>query len=150
MLKKFVSSLLVCMVLVGCGNAQSSAGVTPSDLTAKMVEELSLGETVSAVEERYIPGLFFFEEDTVTQSSVYAAERLADCLGVFETSNVEDTRKAVQEFLDARKATLEMYAPSELFKMDHAIIEDNGSLVVFVVCEDIENAKKVVSDVLGN
>ena len=148
MLKKFVSSLLAVICLVGCsGGNSSSSNDTPADLTKKIIADLSL-DTVQEVETRVIPGLFFFEDGVYEEGSFYAADKLADCLGVFKVTDVKSAKETVQTYLDTRKSQLQMYAPSEVFKVDNAVIESNADTVIFIVCDDLEKAKETAKAAL--
>ena len=149
MLKKLVSSIAAVIPLLGCGGGEKSASGNPKDMTAEIIKDLSLTDKVSEVEDRVIPGLFFFEQDTVSESSFYAADKLADCVGVFRTSNPESCEKCVKTYLETRKAQLEMYAPSEVFKVDNAVLESTEDTVVMIVCDDLESAGKEAKKLLG-
>lgn len=149
MLKKFVSSLLVIFTLIGCSGSSSSSSSTPSEVAKNLVSTLSLEDTVSEVESRVIPGLFFFDDGVYEEGAFYAADKTADCLGVFKTSNPDSCEEAIKTYLSTRKEQLEMYAPSEVFKVDNAVIEKGTDTVIFIVCDDLEAAKEAAKTVLN-
>ena len=150
MLRKFVSSFLAIVLMVGCSSASSaSKPKDPAGLASTIIEDLGLEENVDEVQARIIPGLFFFEDDVVSASSFYAADKLADCVGVFTTSDPDSCKNSVQEYLASRKAQLEMYAPSEVFKVDNAVIEANENTVIMIVCENIQDAKEEAEKLLS-
>ena len=41
-----------------------------------------------------------------------------------------------------------MYAPSEVFKVDNAVIESSSDTVIFIVCDDLEKAKETAKAAL--
>lgn len=153
MLKKFVSSILALVLLSACGS--STAGTTASTSTAadqarKIVDSLELTDRMDEVQPRVITGLFFFEEGTVSDADVYISnDKKADAVGVFVTSDVDKTKDAVASYLQTQKAQMESYYPDEVFKIDNAIVDDNGSEVVMIVCDDLEKAAKEASAILG-
>lgn len=151
MLKKFVSSILVVLCLVGCssGGSNSASNVTVSDTATSLISSLSL-DTVQEVETRVIPGLFFFEDGVYEEGAFYAADKLADCLGVFKVTDTDSAKETIQTYLETRKSQLQMYAPSEVFKVDNAVIESSSDTIVFVVCDDLESAKEKVEAILKN
>ena len=154
MLKKFVSSMLAIAMLAGCSNAASSASaeeLDPAKTAASLVDELKLNDTVSLIEEsRIVMGLFFFDKDIITESSVYIADSSsADIVGVFKTTDVDSCKTSIQEYLDTQKIQMQNYYPDEVFKIDNAYLKDNGSVVILIVCNDIEKAKKSANKILG-
>lgn len=152
MFKKFVSSLLAITVLVGCSSGSTSSSYsekTPAELTAYIVEQLSLEENVSEVEERIIPGLFFFEDEVYEEGSFYVADKIADCIAVFKVTDTDSCIDTIEEYLSTRKAQLQMYAPSEVFKVDNAVIESNDDTVIMIVCDNLESAKDLAKEILG-
>ena len=154
MLKKSASSLLAAAMLAGCSGTAATASSEDID-TAKtassLVDELKLNDTVSLIEEsRIVMGLFFFDEDVVTESSVYIADNSsADIVGVFKTADTESCEASIKEYLATQKEQMQNYYPDEVFKIDNAYLKDNGSVVILIVCNDIEKAKKAADSILG-
>ena len=70
-------------------------------------------------------------------------------VGVFATTDVDSCKQSITDYLKNLKQTVQSYSPDEVFKIDNAIIEDNGKEVIVVVCNDIETAKKEVDSLLG-
>lgn len=150
MFRKFASSLLVLALLAGCGSSSASTDDCASTAAA-IVESLSLGDHVEQVEDRVISGLFFFDEGTVTDEALYIAnDKSADLVGVFDVTDVDAVTSKIQDYLTNLKAQMETYYPNEVFKIDNAVVMDNGSRVILIVAEDIEGAKKEASNLLGN
>ena len=175
MLKKFVSSILLTAILVGCGGSSSNSPAPTQEsaqapqetkeatetkdtskeqaevkkISKQIVSDLNLGDAVAEVKDRIIPGIFFFEEGAVNASSFYVADKKADCVGVFRVNDEESCRECIKTYLETLKAQLQTYAPDEIFKVDNAIVEAKDGLVILVVCDDIENAKNVVNSALN-
>ena len=148
MLKKFVSSFLCVLMLFGCGSS-TSAGESASAQAEKIVSELNLTDKMDKVEDRIIKGLFFFEEGTLKDSSVYIAnDKSADIVAVFESEDTAAVKERVNSYLATAKEQMQNYYPDEVFKIDNAIVEEAGDKVVLIVTGDIENAKKVAESVL--
>lgn len=171
MLKKFVSSLLMITLLVGCGSSTPSSSTSSTTtenttteakendsekdleqvkkLASQIVDDLGLQESVVAAKDRIIPGIFFFEEGTVSASAFYLADKKADSVGVFKANDVEACKECVKTYLETLKAQLQTYAPDEIFKVDNAIVEEKDGLVVMIVCDDIESARQEANKILG-
>lgn len=154
MLKKFVSSALAALLLVGCSSSSASTAEVTSDDAAstaqKIVTDLKLTDKMDSVEDKIVQGLFFFDDGVVTAESVYIAnDKTADVVGVFATTDVDSCKSAIKTYLKSQKEQMQNYYPDEVFKLDNAVIEDNGKEVILVVCSNIEDAQTEVNTILG-
>ncbi len=149
MYRKFVSSFIALALLAGCSSSGKS--VSAGSAGEKIVKELKLGDKMDKMDESATEGLFFFSDGVVTSSSLYLAnDRSADAVGVFETKDVESCRRSIKDYLETTKAQNLSYNPEEVFKLDNAVVSDNGKTVIMVVCDDLESARKLVKEILGN
>ena len=139
---------MAVLLLVGCGSSSGSA--KPSTAAEQLVKNLNLSSKMDAMDESQTQGLFFFADGAVKSSSLYLAnDKSADIVGVFEAEDVSSVRESVETYLETTKLQNQTYNPEEVFKLDNAVIDDNGKTVVVVVCDDLESAKKEVKSVLG-
>lgn len=166
MLKKFVSSILAVILLAGCSgskadtadSAQGGSSVSCAEIASDLVKQLDLGEAVTEAKTRSVYGSFFNAREgdenlPVSDAAAYLpADKNSDTVAVFRTSDAEAVTGMLDSYLSSQKALSEMYSPEEVFKISNAIVETSkdGSLVVLVVCNDIETAKTKVSALLGN
>ena len=150
MLKKFVSSILCVLLLVGCGSS-TSGGQTASAQAESIVSQLNLSDKMDKVEDRIIKGLFFFEEGTLKDSAVYIAnDKSADIVAVFQSDDTAAVKAKVDTYLATAKEQMQNYYPDEVFKIDNAIVQEAGDKVVLIVANDIENARKIAESVLAS
>lgn len=150
MLKKFVSSILCILLLAGCGSS-TSAGQAASAQAESIVSQLNLSDKMDKVEDRIIKGLFFFEEGTLKDSSVYIAnDKSADIVAVFQSDDTAAVKDKINTYLSTAKEQMQNYYPDEVFKIDNAIVQEAGDKVVLIVTNDIENARKIAESVLSS
>lgn len=151
MLKKFVSSVLAVLLLVGCSaTSAGSAAASASADAESIISSLGMGDKVEKVEDRIIKGLFMFDEGTIEDAAVYVSNaKTADLVGVFQTKDTAATKEKIQNYLVTLKGQMESYAPDEVFKVDNAVIEEAGNKVIVIIADDIENAKKTAQSLLG-
>ena len=151
MLKKFVSSLLAVVLLCGCAAKTStvSTSVSADSAAASLITKLSLS-SLTSTKDRIIKGMIFNGDDVTTDAALYTSSETgnSDSVGVFYTSDVETCKKDVNAYLDTQKANAQTYNADQVFKISNAVIQDNGSVVIMVVCDDIESAKKIVKEAL--
>ena len=150
MLKTFVSSILCILLLVGCGSS-TSAGQAASAQAESIVSQLNLSDKMDKVEDRIIKGLFFFEEGTLKDSSVYIAnDKSADIVAVFQSDDTAEVKDKINTYLATAKEQMQNYYQDEVFKIDNAIVQEAGDKVVLIVTNDIENARKIAESVLSS
>ena len=157
MLKKFVSSLMVLLLLAGCAADENviAEHAPVSDMADQLVEELGMTD-LKEVKERVLYGMFFettkdAEDNFVTDGKVYRGEdKSADTVGVFETTDTEKCLAYLQKYLETQKANSQMYSPEEVFKIDNAVLETgyDGTVVILVVANEIEKAQTAVNEML--
>ncbi len=148
MLKKFVSSFLALMILVGCSGGSSSSRNSAESIAQGLIKDLKLEDKVAATEQRILQGLMFFPEDTVDDASLYLSnDKKADVVGVFHLKDAKRSQEVldcVEAYRQTLKAQMESYAPGETFKVDSAIVEVINDYVIFVICDSLEDARKAV------
>lgn len=154
MLKKFVSSICILCLLCACSGGTSgkeaSSGMDVKSAAQSLVKDLNLTDTTAEVEDRVVQGLFFFEDGVVTASDVYLAnDKSADIVGVFKTTNIESCENSIKTYLSTTKQQMQSYFPEEVFKVDNALVQDNGSdTVILIICKDMETAKTKAEAIL--
>ena len=149
MLRKFVSSLLVSFLLVGCGSS-TSAGASPQKDAEATVKELNLSDRMDQIQDRVVKGLFFFDEGVIEESAVYIAnDKSADVVGVFKATDTAAAKEKIEQYLASAKEQMQNYYPDEVFKIDNAIVEDKDGKIILIVTNDIEAARKKAQELLG-
>lgn len=154
MFQKFVSSLLCLLMFVGCSSSsQASTSKTADALAQELLSDLSIdGKNMAAAKARVIKGMVFEGDEIYSDAALYLSTEIgnSDSVGVFYTENVDECRSYIGSYLDSQKAIAQTYNADQVFKISNAVIEDNGKIVVFVVCDDIEDAKNIVKNALNS
>ena len=149
MLKKFVSSVLAVILLVGCSSADSTASRKPAaEVAAKIVKDLKLEDSVQEASSRVVNGLLFFDEGDITDGSLYLSQNKGDTVAVFYTEDTDKVMAKTEEYLRTLKAQLETYAPSEVFKVDNGIVASGDGIVLVIICDDLQSAKEEAETIL--
>ena len=150
MLKKFVSSILCVLMLVGCGATSAGSAVSAEKEAEQIVSELGLSDKIKKVEDRIIKGLFFFDEGNGgRRAGLYRPNQSTDLVGVFKTSDPAAGKSKVNDYLTSLKETAQMYNPEEAFKIDHAIIKEASDQVVVDRHKILKRRKKIADSVLN-
>ena len=161
MFKKFVSSLIVMLLVVGCSSnkveetpkEEEVAEFNIADVTKKLCEDLGLYESLSEFPSNRMNAMLFQnDEEALSEGALYlSSDKKADTIGLFKTDNKDKCIEYINTYIESLKDRANNYTPEETFKIDKAIVETNedGSLVAFVICDDIELAKEKVNEILG-
>ena len=150
MLKKFVSSILCVLMLVGCGATSAGSAVSAEKEAEQIVSELGLSDKITLMDERVVKGLFFFDEGLVNDAKLYmdSSNKSADLVGVFKTSDPDAVESKINDYLTSLKETTQMYNPDEVFKIDNPVIRKGADQVIVVITDDIEQAGKIVESLI--
>lgn len=154
MLKKFVSSVLALVLLCGCSQANTSATATTSssadEIASTLISKLGLDANLTATKDRVIKGMIFDGEEVTSDAALYTSSDNgnADSVGVFFADDVDACKKALDSYLNTQKQNAQTYNADQVFKISNAIVESNGNEIILVVCDNIEDAKKVVQETL--
>lgn len=169
MLRKFVSSLLALMLLLtGCSSQKKEDTETEPETTAsasaqseketqadkdaaKLVEELGLSDSMTAVRDRVIGGMFFSGDNTCfTDGAAYLSQETgnSNTIAVFDTKNVKKTTDALQTYIKNQAEDTASYFPEQVTKIQNAVVESNKKKVVFIVYDDADAAKKAADKLL--
>ena len=97
--------------------------------------------------------VFMQGEDLTDDKVAYLASDKgnSNTIAVFvadEDTSVDVLRQHLLTYLDSQKVTIENNYPTEVFKISNAVLEDNGRVIVLVVTDNIEDARKYVNDIL--
>ena len=157
MLRKFVSSILAVFLFCGCSPAEpKSVHETPSgsakDIALRLMKKLDMTDSMQEVKGRVVKGMLFYGEDVVSDASVYFSKEdgNSDAVGVFVAEDLDKAREYIGSYLEEQKQNTQVYYPEEVFKISNAVLKDNGSMMILIVCSDIEDAKNAAEEYLNN
>ena len=172
MLKKFASSFLAAVLLLtGCSSTQKKADTddkpaetaassksseadkeTQADKdAAEIVKELDLTDSMTAVRDRVIGGMFFAGDHACyTDGAAYLSQETgnSNTVAVFTTKNVKKTTDALQTYIKNQAEDTASYFPEQVTKIQNAVVESNKKKVVFIVYDDANAAKKAADQLL--
>lgn len=156
MLKKFVSSLLVLLMVAGCSSTEKQAveekveevKVALKDVNVdELLEAAGLDETTVEVDETTAKMLMDLG-DAAKDFEMYVADNnTADLMAIFDCEDVDAVKDAVGTYLEEIKAQAASYAPEEIEKIDNALIEEKDGLLWVIVSENLDAAKEYIENI---
>lgn len=173
MLRKFASSLLAALLLLtGCSSqkkadadtkektqetASPSAASSQDQETqadkdaAELVDKLGLTDSMTAVRDRVIGGMFFSgDKSCFTDGAAYLSQETgnSNTVAVFDTKDVKKTTDALQTYIKNQAEDTASYFPEQVTKIQNAVIESNKKKVVFIVYDDADAARAAADALL--
>lgn len=153
-MKKIICGVLTAALLLavcaGCG--QKGAKEQTSFPAAETVRALLDSGAFSEELEELKPTLLFpltgeaaDYEGSVLYYSTGATAETAAVITVADAARVEETKAALQSWLEEQIEAERNYRPAEVEKLESAILEARGSSVLLVVAADCEKAKAAIS-----
>ncbi len=128
----------------------SAVEYTPAEITSAVLAEIPINSAV----EKGIDDLGYYFADldtsTLTDASYYmcASGAYPDEIAVFKFNSsemAEAGKSAVEARMQSQVKTYESYSPDEMYKLDNAVIEVNGSYIYYLVTSDNVKANDIVS-----
>ena len=158
MFRRFASSILAVFLLCSCTvDMSSSAEETQyADLTQaqkdcrRLIANLNM-ENMEAVKNRIVKGQFFMGEDIVDDAGVYYSKETGntDTVAVFYTADTETVLPYITDYLEEKVRDTKGQYPDQVFKISNAVLDHDDSVIILVICSDIEDAKKEVAAFLN-
>ena len=159
MIKKLILVLSMCLLL-GCNrqsatsdNGDTNRVLNAEKVSSQLLRKLGIEDQMEQVRKKVIDNVFFQGEDLTDDKSAYLAidKGNSNTIAVFvadEDTSVDVLREKLLVYLNNQKVTIEYNYPTEVFKISNAVIEDNGRVVVLVISDIIEDARKYVDEIL--
>lgn len=156
MKKLFAAILALAMLpLVGCskGSAdEQKEPPSPTALASSIKENSKFDDELTQIDLDVAASLYSFNEDIVSDSSIFMGTgSTAEEIAVF-TAVTEDNAKTLFAACEARiKDQIESYTnyvPTEIPKLESAIVKQSGLTVVLCVSADSDAAKTAIDEAL--
>ena len=140
-MKKLLSGLLLfslCLSLASCGKKETPFSPA-QDAAALLDAPGAFSSPLTQIDQSTACVLYGIDEGTVTESAVYGSTTGAEELAIFAFSSEEDAQAAqaqLQYRVEDRTEELRDYLPSELPKLEQALVQIRVSSVLLVVAAD--------------
>ena len=89
--------------------------------------------------------MFFDGEALSTDDAVLLRDDgIASLIGIFYVTDLEAAKAEIQKYVNTLKNQTNIYNASEIFKIDNAVLMDNGKdKIVLIIDKDVESSKKL-------
>ena len=146
--------LLLCalalLTLAACGGSASQADFEPSELAGALYDSGCFTDLMSEMEEATALELYGIDPESVESCKVYLGTgATAEEIAVLRCSDKDAASAAAEAFgkrVESQIKAYENYVPSELTKLDKAIVRSSGSYAVYVTAADADGAGKIIDE----
>lgn len=140
-----VMGLVLVMGLAGCAGQPKKAEVNA--IAAAVMEKVKFSEQLTEIDKETACGLYEIPESEIETCKAYIGSGgTVDEAFFFEgkdASKLEELKRKAQARIAAQKASYQSYKPSEVPKLDKAVLVVKGSCLIVCITAD-ENAKSVI------
>ena len=147
MKKIFAAALAASMLilsLTGCGNNKE---VDATEIAAELLNNASFAETLTEVNEQVTKKRLDLDDDEVSVCAAFkGTSAVVDEIIVIKTSDTEDVEEKVREYVASQTKQYENYRPSEVPKLNDAVISVAGDIVIYCASEDSAKAMQIIND----
>lgn len=143
MLKKFVISILMVLLIVGCSKQSANEEMTAKNLYDKLCAKITFDGTELTYEQA---ASILFLDDKATEAYVYIAnDNTSNIIATIKTTSTISTIDDLNQYLASINQSAMNYSPQELNKIKNAYLKAlNNELIVFVICDDITQVEKII------
>ncbi len=143
-------TVLMAVSLTACGGGEKKKEVTVD--VEKLAEELLTTVTTDTLAKMSVDPstVYFYEADDVAKVAAYASSGTTACeVAVIESKDASKTgeiAKLLQDRVENQETLYSSYNAEEAAKLKDAIIKEAGSYSVLCVCDDTDQAEKILKE----
>ena len=173
MKKKIICVVLLSAIVCGiasCGDSKPAATTTAaastaapaanesdasaSDVTKAVLDEIPINSAFEKQKESLEDYFDDLDVSDIVDFSYYicASGAYPDEIAVFKFESADDAEEAVESVearLEYQKTTYKDYTPDEYYKLEDAVIEQNGEWLIYLVTSDNAKAKEIALGAIG-
>ena len=149
-MKRILSLILfsiLALSLTACGGSNTSdKNPAVADISSAILSSITVGETVALTDNTLPKQYLDLDVSLVAEYAVTVASSgaLADEIAVFKANNKDDVSK-IKEALESRLTLVEEkfvdYIPTEMPKIENALILENGNYILLAIVEDTKTVE---------
>lgn len=142
-----IGAAAMALCLTACGGGSKEVSVDTAALAKELLTTVT-SDTLTETASDLLPSIYFFEEDSIASGIAYASSGATACeIAVVQSKdakNAEAVEKLFQTRVDNQSSLYASYNAGEVEKLDDAIIESAGAYTVLCVCDDTDQAEKIL------
>lgn len=144
LVKTLTAALALTLVLSGCGGNGETKSIDVPTLADEIVVAGSFENELLKMSDKNVADFYNLEQVDAFAVFLEPTGGSAEEVSVFQAKEGQgDTvKKLLEERIETQKAKFENYVPGELFKLENAVICQEGDLLALIVCTDPTSAQE--------
>lgn len=131
------------LTIASCG----AKDVDVTSLAIALVNEGQYAEQLNEVGTEITEKRYGIDDELIEVCSAYkGTNAVTDEVAVFKTTDPDAVNEKVREYWDNQIKSYESYRPSEVPKLNDAILYTYNDVVIFCVSEDRDKAQQIISE----
>lgn len=142
---------LLTLLLCSCSRQTQTANVPVSDISAKLLSDLAWVDNMRQLEDSVIEKFYNFDTSKIDSLEVYisdsgsTAEEIA-IVKLSDSSGKNGVYEAMEKRIEKQKKQFENYMPEEMYKLENALITEQGDYILLVIADEFEKADELFVD----
>lgn len=140
------------LLLSACSSGGEATNVDTKKLADDLLNNITYADQLAEVDAAMTQSTFGYAQEDVTASVHYASSgATAEEIAVFECKDAEAAgrvKESVDKHLQEYKEGFSDYLPTEVPKLEKAVIAASGNYVVYSVSDDDAKAKEIIDGYL--
>lgn len=137
------------LLLCGCSRAAEKTDVPVSDISSKLISELTWVDSLRQLDDSVVEKFYGFDTSKLDSYEVYVSDSgsTAEEIAVVKLSDASaksDVTAAMEKRVEKQKKQFENYMPEEMYKLENALISEHGNYIILVVADEFEKAEEVL------
>ena len=145
MKKILMTAAAICaaLTIASCGAKE----VDVTSLALSLVNEGQYSEQLNEVGTEVTEKRYGLDSDIIEVCSAYkGTNAVTDEVAVFKTTDTDAVNEKVQAYLENQIKSYESYRPSEVPKLNDAVLYTYNDVVIFCVSEDSDKTQQIISE----
>jgi hypothetical protein len=147
-MKKFIICFLVIILIIPTISACASNNINITEASATILENVTFEEELESL-ERPMADKLLGTEDFENVYMYTGSRAVADLLVIIEAdaSMTAKAKESVEKYVQKQNASYKDYKPSELDKIENAVISVKGNCVILCITNDYDNAFEIINNI---
>lgn len=144
-IKIFGAALIFTLLISGCASQQKA--ISTKELSDSLLKNVTFQDELTLANKETVEKLYNIQ-DMVSSYVYISSGASAEEIAAFEFKNEKSAKQAITKVearLSEQKDSFESYIPSELRKLENAVVKQAGCYLVVCV-SDGEDAEKIIEN----
>ncbi|MBQ3426332.1 MAG: DUF4358 domain-containing protein [Clostridia bacterium] len=138
-IKRMAAALSISLILCSCGTKKD---IDANDMAAALSQSIAFDETLTELDQTCAENYFMMNPNDYEQMSAYVSTKACcDELAVIKTYSPNTVKEKLTAHISELIEDYESFRPTEVSKLESAVINTYKDTVVLIIAPDIDEAQ---------